>query len=100
MASHRRSRNRGRSENAPFSDDFEAIDPSTFFGDPAAPAPNRKTLQLCRQVARTLGVVLAGEIHDDVLAGVLVDGVAPAPDASRLLVTVLPNPGSSPDAVL
>jgi ribosome-binding factor A len=51
---------------------------------------DRKALQLCRQVADTLGQVLSGECHDDVLRSLQVVTVAPAPDASQLLVIVAP----------
>ena len=50
---------------------------------------NRKALQLCRQVERTLTYVLS-DLNDDVLAGLMVQSVQPAPNASRLLVTVCP----------
>jgi ribosome-binding factor A len=56
----------------------------------ARPGPekvaNRKALQLCAQVARTLAEVLAG--GGDVLRDLQVESVTPAPNASRLLVTV------------
>jgi ribosome-binding factor A len=48
---------------------------------------DRKALQLCRQVAETLEEVLA-ECGDGVLQALRVLDVEPAPDASRLLVTV------------
>jgi len=51
----------------------------------------RKTLQLCRQVERTLNYILAGECDDDLLRDFSVVSVEPAPDASRMLVTVSPN---------
>jgi ribosome-binding factor A len=51
---------------------------------------DRKALQLCRQVADTLGQVLSGECDDDVLRSLQVVTVAPAPDASQLLVIVAP----------
>ena len=51
---------------------------------------NRKVLQLCRQVADTLAQVLSGECDDDVLRSLQVVTVAPAPDASQLLVIVAP----------
>jgi ribosome-binding factor A len=57
----------------------------------ASPAPqriDRKTLQLCRQVERTLSYVLS-DCGDDVLADLFVESVEPAPDASRLMVTVM-----------
>ena len=50
--------------------------------------PDRKAHQLCRQVSRTLSYVLSGECHDDVLRSLFVESVTPAPDSSRLLVTV------------
>jgi ribosome-binding factor A len=53
--------------------------------------PNRKALQLCRQVAETLAGVLAGECNDDLLRIVRVDSVTPAPNSSRLLVTLSPD---------
>ncbi len=53
----------------------------------ALESPNRKALQLCHQVAETLDEVLA-ECGDGVLQALRVLDVEPAPDASRLLVTV------------
>jgi ribosome-binding factor A len=47
----------------------------------------RKTRQLCQQAAETLSLVLEGG-DDDCLGGLVVLRVEPAPDASRLLVTV------------
>lgn len=58
------------------------------------PKTRRKAQQLCGQVAETLGLVLA-DSHDDALNGLIVVAVEPAPDASRLLVTLRP---SSPEA--
>ena len=51
------------------------------------PGLDRKVLQLCHQVAETLDEVLA-ECSDAVLQALRVLDVEPAPDASRLLVTV------------
>lgn len=48
---------------------------------------DRKALQLCHQVAETLEEVLA-ECGDALLQALRVVDVEPAPDASRLLVTV------------
>ena len=50
----------------------------------------RKTGQLCQQVARTVDLLLA-EQSDDLLRDLHVVDVAPAPDESRLLVTVTPS---------
>ncbi len=54
----------------------------------------RKALQLCDQVAESLSEVLAGDSRDDVLRNLQVVAVVPAPDASRLLVTVRVDPPS------
>jgi len=63
----------------------------------ARPAGKRKTLQLCREVERTLGAVLSGECDDDLLRELTVLSVVPAPNAGRLLVTVaLPASASVP----
>jgi ribosome-binding factor A len=63
---------------------------------------DRKALQLCHQVAETLEEVLA-ECGDAVLQRLRVLDVEPAPDASRLLVTVgveaLSNENMDPDRV-
>ena len=64
---------------------------------------SRKAWQLCGQVAEALGQVLAGDCGDDVLRNLQVVAVEPAPDASRLLVTVCVQPPSeviSPALVL
>lgn len=59
---------------------------------------DRKALQLCHQVAETLEAVLA-ECGDSLLQGLRVLDVEPAPDATRLLVTVAVEEGP-PDAKL
>lgn len=66
----------------------DGLDPRDFFRKKETRGTSRKDWQLCRQVAETLNYVLSGEAHDDVLLGLLVQQVEPAPDASRLLVTV------------
>jgi ribosome-binding factor A len=53
-----------------------------------------KTQQLCRQAYRALVGALAGECGDPVLQSLNVVGVAPAPDATRLLVDVQPGTGT------
>lgn len=68
----------------------DGLDPRDFFRSERQRRENRKDLQVCRQVFETLNYVLSGESHDDVLRSLLVNSVAPAPDASRLLVTVEP----------
>ena len=56
--------------------------------------PGRKAHQLGRQVAETLDAVLAGDTRDEALRGLRVVSVIPAPDASRLVVTVAPLPSA------
>jgi len=55
----------------------------------------RKTQQLCAQIADALNYAFAGVCNDDVLRDLNVMAVLPAPDESRLLVSVgalLPGP--------
>lgn len=52
---------------------------------------DRKAMQLCRQVAETLDLVLSGELSDELLSGLKIVSVMPAPDSSRLLVTLQPH---------
>jgi ribosome-binding factor A len=67
----------------------DGIDPQEFFKiDRNRGKSNHRASQLCRQVAETLDLVLSGEIHDDILQGLRVASVAPAPDTSRLLVAL------------
>ena len=54
---------------------------------------DRKAKQLCRQVADTLSLVLAGDGRDELLGCLQVQSVVPAPNASRLLVTVTADLG-------
>jgi ribosome-binding factor A len=51
------------------------------------PNTDRKARQLCRQVERTLSLVLGGDIDDDRLRDVHIVGVEPAPQSNHLLVT-------------
>jgi hypothetical protein len=77
----------------------DGLDPRTHGRSEPRKVPNRKALQLCGQVARTLAAVLAGECGDDVLRDLRVESVVPAPNAGRLLVTVslaaLADPGAA-----
>lgn len=60
---------------------------------PGDPQFLRKSAQLARQIERQLGLALA-ELEDPQLAGLLLVGVAPTPDASRLRVELACEPGS------
>lgn len=51
------------------------------------PRASRKSLQLARQVARTLDAALAMS-NDPILRDLQVDSAVPAPDATRFIVTV------------
>ena len=51
--------------------------------------PGRKALQLCKQVSRALSYAFS-EQNSDTIRELFVDSVEPAPDESRLLVTVSP----------
>jgi ribosome-binding factor A len=67
----------------------DGIDPRDFFRPTRTQIKeNRKAQQLCRQVAETLAFVLSGETPDEVIGSLQVLSVVPAPDASRLLVTL------------
>jgi len=50
---------------------------------------HRKAKQLCRQVQKTLDLVLSGEIRDDSLSGLKIVSITPGADSSRLVATVV-----------
>lgn len=76
-------------------------DPKLYFRKGRRRAANRKTLQLCRQVAEALQLLLGGELADEVLRDLEVLTVTPAPDSSQLLVCVGPATGARlPDAAI
>lgn len=66
----------------------DGIDPRSFFR-PKRRRDERKTRQLCGQVARVLNGVL-GESGDPSLYDLMVEEVQPAPDSSHLQVIVIP----------
>lgn len=59
-----------------------------LFRESFAPRTDRKALQLCGQVRRTLSLAFAADLGDPRLQMLEVDAVSPAPDATRLLVRV------------
>ncbi len=65
----------------------DGVDPRKFF-KVAARRNDRKLLQLCKQVQRSLSFLLGSECRDRVLQELEVISVSPAPDSSRLLVSV------------
>ncbi len=62
----------------------DGADPRFDVKHPQGKVSNRKALQLCRQVERTLTIALEGEV----LRELTVESVLPAPDSSRLLITL------------
>ncbi len=75
----------------------DGVDPRELVRRVFEKKPDRKALQLCRQVEKTLGYVLAGELHDDRLRDLWVLSVMPAPHSSHLLATVQTCQPVSPD---
>jgi len=67
----------------------DGVDPRDYF-NPARQrdSEHRKSRQLCRQVQKTLDLVLAGDNSDDLLANLKIVSVLPGRDSSRLLITV------------
>jgi ribosome-binding factor A len=68
----------------------DGIDPRNFF----KPSRNRdkehrKAKQLCRQVQKTLDLVLSGEVQDDSISGLKIVSIIPGADSSQLLVRVV-----------
>ena len=63
-------------------------DPRTFFRKEYGKKTNRKSLQLCGEVAKTISYALAWETGDDLLSRLQVESVVPAPNSMHLLVTV------------
>ncbi|MBI1853665.1 MAG: ribosome-binding factor A [Planctomycetes bacterium] len=82
-------------------DDFQGFgddaDLDSRFDDSFDRKPDRKVLRLCGQVARSLGIALAGSCADEILRDLVVVSVVPAPDATRLAVTLR---FGGPDAVV
>ena len=77
----------------------DGADPRVFFRQHRhSNQSDRKTLQLCSQVAETLRLVLPGDRGDDVLSELDVVSVTPAPDAAQLMVVVAPRFAPGPDA--
>lgn len=68
----------------------DGVNPREFFKPDGAHRRrhDRKNRQLCKQVYRTLCTSLAGGYGHPILQDLCIDSVEPAPDASRLLVTV------------
>jgi ribosome-binding factor A len=70
--------------------DVNGIDPSEFFEPHQHARVQRKVQQLCKEVERTLGYALPA-CDDPMIHDLVIVSVEPAPDASRLLVTLAPS---------
>jgi ribosome-binding factor A len=75
-------------------------DPSLYFGGSSGRKNDWKDRRLCRQVLEAVQTGLSGQCGDDVLQSLWVSSVVPAPDASRLAVTVVPPEGGNPAEAL
>jgi ribosome-binding factor A len=69
-----------------YAEDVDSITGNT--GRTGSHKDSRKAKQLCRQVAETLDLVLSGDSRDELLQSLHVLSVVPAPNSSRMLVTV------------
>lgn len=66
----------------------DGIDPRDLLRKAARKKGGRKAHQLCAQVAQALDYAFAAVCDDDLLRDLLVVAVQPAPDESRLLITI------------
>lgn len=66
----------------------DGMDARDLFRGSSRKKSHHKAHQLCRQVMETINYLLAGDLCDVRLHQIMVDSVMPAPDASRLLVSV------------
>ena len=78
----------------------DGLDPRRFLRPVRPRVRNRKALQLCSQVMDTLTYVLAWECRDEGLRAVSIVAVTPAPNSSRLLVSVRQPSDRDPELVL
>jgi ribosome-binding factor A len=90
-------RKRKRRFERPLTDEFEpddGLNPREWSKSDGSTIRNRKALQLCRQIERTLHLSLAG-LGDPHLRDLSVQQVRPFPDSTRLLVVVASASGTS-----
>jgi ribosome-binding factor A len=67
----------------------DGVDPRDFFRERGNHRKvDRKTLQLCSQIADRLNYLFSGECDDELLQCLQIASVIPAPDATQVLVTV------------
>ena len=65
----------------------DGIDPRELLRKMTSNKQDRKALQLCRQVERTVSLVASGELNDDRIRDLQLVSVIPAPHSNHLLVT-------------
>jgi ribosome-binding factor A len=69
----------------------DGLDPRKDAVKRSSKAPNRKALQLCRQIEQALNLLLP-DCGEELLRDLLVAAVVPAPDSTRVLVTLCSTP--------
>jgi len=70
--------------------DDDGVDPREFFQpNRKRDKDRRKSRQLCRQVQKTLDLVLSGETRDELLGDLCIVSVTSSSDSSALVVTVV-----------
>ena len=76
----------------------DCVDPREYFRPTASGGRQRKTRQLCSQVAQALAQILASDFDDDLLLGLTVLAVEPVPNESQLLVILQSDQAETPAA--
>ena len=76
----------------------DGIAPNDLFRKHRVHKSDHKDLQLCKQVYRVLSTLLAGGFADPMIQSLVIVSVTPAPDASRLLVSVQASKNAEYDA--
>lgn len=78
----------------------DGMDPKEFFRKSNFRGPGRKVMQLCGQVQHALYFILGAEVGDESLGLLDVVSVEPAPDSTRLLVTLKRPESMTTDEVM
>ena len=66
----------------------DGVDPRRYFAKNQKRSNDRKARQLCRQAYRALSLIFPHELPEPDLQKLIILGVVPGPDASRLCVQV------------
>ncbi len=88
MTRKKRTRRRRAAQSERIDSDYSMDSSDPSYWNRSDDRHARKAMQLCRQVAETLDMVLSGECRDELLQSLRVESVQPAPNASRMLVTL------------